>query len=199
MLGLVDRLLWVSQKGRKTISRTRSAIIAITALALTTTPAIAKPKPYDSWGRAGVDFETYRKDALECALSGYYADVSETEHAKKFVRATRRLEAADDSSMGMPLATPQEDIYRMATIAARSEQIRSSIRPEKLMRELQGAMVGLVEDCLVERGYLRFRLTADQQKELSHLKKGTPERHHFLHALASDPDVLDTQALHRKS
>ena len=63
------------------------------------------------------------------------------------------------------------------------------------MRELQAALVSIAERCLVDRGYSRFRLTAEQQATLGRLKKGSPERHRFLHALASDPDVLASQRL----
>ena len=177
------------------MTRTGFAVSTATALALLGTPALAEPRPVDSWGRAGVDYETYRNDALECALIGYYADVSETEQAQKFVRATKRLEASDDHGMGMANATPAEDMYRMVGIAERSERIRASIRPEKLMRELQGGLVGVVESCLVERGYSQFRLTDSQREQLARLKKGTDERRHFLHMLASDPDVIEDQAL----
>ena len=169
-------------------------LVAAVSVALAPGPAWAA-RPVDSWGKAGVSFEQYRADAVTCGRSAYYADVAETDHAKAFVRATRRLEAADDHGMGPAGASAAEDMYRMAQLGARSEMIRSSIRPEKLMRELQGALVSIVEHCLEERGYSRFRLTRDQQRDLRRLKKGSPERHRFLHALASDENVLASQRL----
>ena len=183
---------------------TRPGIVAAIAVsaALLAAPAAAKPKPVDSWGRAGVDFETYRTDARECALQGHYADVSETEQAKTFARATKRLEASDDTSMGPAIATPAADnapapdtMYRTNAIAARTEQIRAGIRPEKLMGELHQGLEGVVESCLLDRGYSQFRLTESQAKSLSKLEKGSDERRHFLHALAADPAVLENQAL----
>jgi hypothetical protein len=182
---------------------TRSGIVAwIATLASLAAPASAESKPVDSWGRAGVDLETYRTDALECALMGHYADVSQTEQAEKFIRATKRLENSDDSSMGPAVATVAADnatapdtMYRMAAIAARTEQIRASIRPEKLINELHIGLVGVVETCLLDRGYSQFRLTESQSQALSRLKKGSDERRQFLHALAADPAVLEDQAL----
>ena len=122
-------------------------------------------QPFDTWGKADVSFEQYRDDA------------------------------AARHGMGTAGASAAEDMYRMTQLAARSEQIRSGIRPEKRMRELQAALVSIAERCLVDRGYTRFRLTAEQQATLGRLKKGSPERHRFLHALASDPDVLASQRL----
>jgi hypothetical protein len=183
---------------------TRTGIVAAIAasVALSAMPAAAKSKPIDSWGRVGVDFETYRTDARECALQGHYADVSETEQAKKFVRATKRLENSDDTSMGPAMATsaadnapPPDTMYRTTVIAARTEQIRASIRPDKLVGELHEGMVGVVESCLLDRGYSQFRLTESQSKALSKLEKGSDERRHFLHALAADPAVLENQGL----
>ena len=169
-------------------------LAAAVPLALTPAPAWAA-ELIDTWGKAGVSFEQYRDDAVTCGRTAHYADVSETDHAKAFVNASRRLEAADDHGMGFAGASAAEDMYRTTQLAARSEQIRSSIRPEKRMRELKAALVSIVERCLEDRGYSRFRLTSEQQEALGRLKKGSPERHRFLHALASDADVLASQRL----
>jgi hypothetical protein len=155
-------------------------------------PASGAPRPQESWGKAGVSFEDYRNDAVECGRLAYYADISETDHAKAFVSATKRLEAADDHGMA---AIGEDDMYRLAQLGARSEQIRASIRPEKRMRELHAGLVQVVEICLEERGYSRFALTDEQRKELGKLKKGSAQRHRFMHALASDPQVLRTQEI----
>jgi hypothetical protein len=162
---------------------TRSGIaIAIAAsLALLATPASAKPKPFDSWGRAGVDFETYRTDSTECIAIAYYADVSQTKQAKAFVRGTRRMEATD----GMPMD--------FLELARRYAQIQYSVRPELQVRQLRDRMQEVVDNCLIDRGYSQFRLTDSQRKQLSMFKKGSVERHHFLHELASDPEVLQRQ------
>jgi hypothetical protein len=169
-------------------------LAAAVSLALAPSPVWAAD-PVDTWGKAGVSFEQYRDDAVTCGRTAHYADVSNTEHARAFAEATRRLEAADDHGMGGAGATPDEDMYRMAQLGARSEQIRSSIRPEKRLRELKAALVSIVERCLVERGYSRFRLTGEQEQALRRLKKGSPERHRFLHALASDESVLASQRI----
>ncbi len=181
------------------MTRTGIGFALAASLALLAAPASAKPKPVDSWGRAGVDIETYQNDAVECALLGHYADVSETEQARQFVTATKRLETSDDHSTGSfsgnPAGDSSAEMYRVAQIAARNEQIRSSIRPDRLMNELKQGLVGVVETCLAERGYTQFRLTESQAKALSRLDRGSDERREFLHALAADPTVLEDQAL----
>ena len=167
--------------------------IALLLAAALAVPGAAAPKPQESWGKADVSFETYRTDAVECGRLAYYADVSDTEQAKLFVSASRRLEAADDHGMGVPSATSEMELQRMVGLAARSEQIRAGIRPEKRMKELHVGLVDVVETCLEQRGYSRFTLTEEQRDALGKLKKGSPERHRFMHSLASDADVLRAQ------
>lgn len=192
-----------------------SVLMALTA-ALAATPAAAAPRPVDSWGRAGVAYETYRNDSLECGLLGHYADVSRTEQARLFARASRQLETIDSTSYAgssVPAAAAamggggsQGGIVAPDTSTAaapsggveqarRYEQVRRGIRPEKRMQELKEGMVGVVEDCLRERGYVQFRLTDEQREMLSHLSRGSEERREFLYRLASDADILSAQQL----
>jgi hypothetical protein len=175
-----------------------SVLCGAVALALSAVPAAAAPTPVDSWGKAGVDLETYRNDSLECGLLGHYADVSQTEQAQAFVTATRRLESVDNTNYVSPSAGPAQSADMAIVQARQYEQIRRSIRPEKRIDELKQGMVGVVEGCLQERGYVQFRLTDEQTETLSELDRGSDERRAFLHRLASDPVVLEAQALPRQ-
>jgi hypothetical protein len=181
--------------GKTALRLFRHAPPAVLLLALTAAPAAAKHQPVDSWGRPGVDFDTYRNDALECGLIGYYADVSQTKQAQDFVTATRKMESLDNVNFVPASASVDEAVARSVEQAARYEQVRTSIRPEQEMRELKQGMLQLVAVCLKQRGYVRFRLTEDQRKALNKLKKGSDERKHYLFRLASDPDVLSAQTL----
>jgi hypothetical protein len=190
-------------------------LLGTLALALTAAPAAAEPRPVDSWGRANVDYETYRNDSLECGLLGYSADVSQTEQARLFVTASRQMESIDNTNYAAPSAPAAAavgsggsqggvQVPDVSTMAATSrgveqarqyEQVRRSIRPERRMDELKRGMVAVVEACLRERGYVRFRLTEDQRETLSRLDRGSDERREYLHGLASSAAVLDAQAL----
>lgn len=162
--------------------RVRLAIAATAALALAT-PAQSAPRPQESWGRAGVDFATYRQDAVECGRMAYYADLSRNEHAQAFATGTRRLEMID----GLPL-----DYLSLARSYA---QITEGMRTESRLRDLDQSLQSIVDICLTRRGYVKFALTEEQRDRLGHLRKGSPERHRYLHALASDPEVVSAQAL----
>ena len=170
-----------------------SVLLAAMGIALAAAPAAAEPLPVDSWGRAGVAYETYRNDSLECGLVGYYADVSQTEQAQAFVGATRQLESVDNANYVSPSASAAAGSGLWVEQARRYEQIRRGIRPERQMKELKQGMTAVVEDCLRERGYVQFRLTDEQREMLSHLDKGSEERREFLYRLASNPEVLAAQ------
>lgn len=192
-----------------------SALWAALAVTLVATPAAAARNPVDSWGRANVDYQTYRNDSLECGLLGHYADVSQTEQARLFVGASRQLESIDNTnhapaatssaaSMGgggsrggilTPNASDAAIVSSGVEQARRYEQVRRGIRPERRMAELKQGMTAVVEGCLRERGYVQFRLTDEQRRALSRLREGSDERREYLYELASDAEILHAQAL----
>ncbi len=148
------------------------------------------PEPMTSWGEAGVAFDTYRADAVECGREGYFRDVSGSEAAKVFKDASRQFENSE-TALGRPARTG--DLNRVGNINARSQQIVSGTRPRERMREVAGVLNGTVAACLTKRGYVRFTLTEAQEKALKAYPAETEARHNFLHALASDAKVLAAQ------
>ena len=152
------------------------------ALAQTALPPklSSKSAPVTSWGKAGVSFEQYRADAVTCGKAGYYRDVSDSKAAQAFVKGSRMIDTALSTG-----ADPGIDVARVV----------EGVRPELRMREVGALLMGGVEQCLVGLGYSRFRLTEEQRDEAEKLKVGTPERHAYLHRLASDADVLARQRI----
>lgn len=170
----------------------RVVLIALAGMPLTALSAHPPRTPTVSWGKAGVAFDTYRTDAVECGRAGYYRDVSDTEAAKVFQQASRRLEA---NEIALGLAAQTGDLTRVGNINAMSQQIVSGTRPRERMREVAGVLNGAVAECLTQRGYVRFTLTEAQEKALKAYPAGTEARRQFLHTLASDPKVLAAQAV----
>ena len=160
----------------------RLAILAAALLAAPL-PVAAAPAPEFSWGKIGITIEQYRRDAVECGRKGYYRDVSGTNAAKLFKRATSMLETNEGMGGGGGL-----DTY------ITSARIVESTQPEKRMAEVRAFLEEAVTTCLTGRGYTRFRLTKAQRARLSKLHFGSPERHAFLFSLATDPNVLAKQA-----
>jgi hypothetical protein len=53
----------------------------------------------------------------------------------------------------------------------------------------------VLDQCLVKKGYSRFRLTSNQMTRLEHLKKMSPERQQYLYQLGSDTTVVTAQKI----
>jgi hypothetical protein len=176
-------------------------MIPLLALAL---PASANsaPAPEESWGKAGVPLAQYRQDALECALNGHYTDISKTDDAKAFVKASRQLDAVTTgasaptttgASAGGPNST--DSIDQMARFADQQQHIVSSIRPEERFHSIKRMLVDRTGQCLASRGYSKFRLTDEQRHRLRKLKFGSQERRVYLYNLGSNPAILQSQGV----
>lgn len=144
-------------------------------------PASAHAAPL-SWGRAGVSLGQYRADAVECGRLGANADMSKDPATQAIVAA----EQFTERNLNAPIIG-SDTALEQALMARR-------LRPAKKLAEAQSAMLTETETCLTRLGYHRFMLTREQSRRLGHLRLGTPERHAYLHALASDPAVLAKQS-----
>jgi hypothetical protein len=74
-------------------------------------------------------------------------------------------------------------VNRAATQQQSQEMAAKRFREDKL------------SSCLVERGYQKFALTAEQNAELAKLKPGSNEYHEYLYKLGADPAVLAKQGV----
>jgi hypothetical protein len=140
-----------------------------------------------SWGKPGVTLDQYRTDASECGHVGGNMDVSNTEAAGVFKRATRELETNEAG-----LTTAQGPAVLDVVIS--SARVVEGTRPKERIQDVKGVMVGAVEKCLVSRGYVKFWLTPKQRERLGHLKIGSDARRLYLYRLAKNPDILESQS-----
>jgi len=161
--------------------------VALGAWAFPTGAAVAPG--HLSWGKPGVPFERYRADAVECGVQAHYTDVSGTEAAKVLKQASRQLE---NNEAAVSVATSPDEVVQNA---AQSARIVEAARPAERIGEVRQVLYANLDECLLARGYRAFRLTREQERRLHKLRVGTPERHAFLYSLASDPQVLSTQAV----
>lgn len=164
--------------------RRLTAILILLPVAI----ANAAEHPVVSWGKPGVTLEAYRADAVACGRQGYYLDISNTEAARVFKDASRQLESNEAN-----LSLVAGDIDRATQIANDSGRIVERTRPAERMKQVRTLLQDTVATCLRSRGYTQFQLTRDQQRYLKTLKLGSPERHAYLHDLASNPAILAAQ------
>ena len=162
----------------------RLALAAAATFALTATPALAVGKGRDvSWGRTGISFEQYRADALECGNRAYGAEVE----VPQYNAAVAGWGVASlPSSVWIGLNPGRVYVYSSEL----ADSYRNFVRWHTI-DQLQA----VVDSCLVEKGYQRFRLTSAQMRTLRRLERNSPERHQFLYSLGSDGNVLAAQAI----
>jgi hypothetical protein len=164
-------------------------------------PGLTAPPHDTSWGKAGVSLEQYARDATECA------DTSRTVAVSIKPETLKRLDALSSvqllhlamqivSREGDPVAivAAMSDTKSADDIARRSSTFQGryiSAARQDVVDELQAVL----DKCLTDRGYVRIKLTDAQARALSHLKRHSPERTAYLHALDADPDIIAQQRL----
>jgi len=162
----------------------RLTAVAVLSLALIGTPADAlKVKKRDeSWGKPGVTLAQYRADASECANLTYRSPI--TLHPLPALGGY--------GGMVLPVAlwthfTPGKAQLYTTTIA---EGLKHAA-----WMDVSEQLQAVLDQCLVEKGYSRFRLSSEQMDRLSHLKPMSPERLQFLYRLGSDATVVTAQRI----
>lgn len=167
-----------------------------------------------SWSKPGVDFDTYRAEAVYCGRQGANMEVSNTPEAAILVNASRQIETINET--GVPNSGNNvRDLIPVGGVAMdmtldqtyNPEIARSIEQSHRIGRVVQGARLDVqlkrtgarlqsaIDTCLANHGYRRFRLTDEQQRHLRKLRRGSPERHAYLFSLASDPRVLEQQGI----
>jgi hypothetical protein len=169
--------------------------VASSALVVSTA-GVSAPAPGDSWGKPGVSFTQYRQDSVDCAVQGYTLDISKTEDAREFVRASRELDNLPGGLIETSTATgpaSADSVNIMSDWAGMQQHIIDSVRPEERFKSIKQMQLTRIDQCLVDRGYSKFRLTDDQRHRLGKLKFGSEQRRQYLYSLATSPAVLATQ------
>jgi hypothetical protein len=169
-------------------------LFAVSLVGLVAASAAAAPAPPDSWGKAGVSLTQYRQDAIDCAVEGYALDISKTNDAQAFVRATRELDSVPGGLIAQTIGmNPTANVVDVVSWAGVQAHIIDSLRPEERFKNIKAMQLAQTDACLMQRGYSKFRLTDDQRRQLRHLKFGSDERRAYLYSLASNPAVLEAQ------
>lgn len=128
-----------------------------------------------TWGKPGVSYDQYRRDAVDCALVGATRDVSNDEPAKRYLQGFAMADRALNMPSG-PEGGADLDLYR------RSIELT---QPARQVAGVQAIMVGDVETCLTQRGYDRIQLSKAEQRTLQRLRHGTERRRRFLYDIAA--------------
>jgi hypothetical protein len=172
---------------KKTREATMRAFLLATAAAALSACATSQPEAQTSWGKANVAFLDYWSDAAQCTLAGAQAEVSLPVGTLNIKR--------DASPIADPAIQDRVSSDDASTVGVNDMIMRARLNRVQQMRAMDRARQAVVDQCLAERGYRRFQLTAEQSARLQTLPEGTRERREFLHGLASDPAILSAQGV----
>jgi len=172
--------------------RTALSLPIFILLAAGVATAASARRPALSWGKPGVPYEEYRADATICLREAAGTDLTGTEPANALVLASRRIETVLTSDF-----TPMQGggFDPLITAANAVQQARLAARPDLRIRQAHDILQARLDHCLEEHGYRRFQLTDTQRRQLDRFDRRQVERQVYLHSLASDPQVLASQAV----
>lgn len=183
----------------------RAFVPLVAAAVLVPSFACAVGKPHDiSWGKPNVSYVEYRADTLACANTTYGVQVAmqpKTIRALAAFNSSQLWNFVDGLSFQDLGANPAERGSRVAMTAIDPEHVvfRNTTYTETFNHAARWEVVEqlqrVLDTCLVQHGYQRYRLTATQMDRLHGLKRGTDARELYLHSLGSDPRVLDEQRI----
>ena len=158
---------------------------AALSLALIGAPADALKvkKKNESWGKPGVTLAQYRADALECAQLTYGAPIT-----------LHPLPPMPTGFFGVALPNGEWLDLRPGHVKIYTTTLVEGVKHAAWMDVSEQLQV-VLDRCLLDKGYTRFRLTAAQMAQLDHLKKMSPERVQYLYRLGSDANVVAAQRL----
>ncbi|MEJ0060334.1 MAG: hypothetical protein WDM79_12485 [Terricaulis sp.] len=144
-----------------------------------------------SWGKPDIGFTAYRKDAAGCTYSASIAMMSDLADNSSMAGSTNIVSgnSATASQSGAPSGVGDSTLDPMVIFL--SGYLVERQRDRRVERDLRQ---DVIDQCLMELGYQRFRLTDEQRDHLETLEHGSKDRHLYLYSLAIDPAVLTAQA-----
>jgi len=175
-------------------------IAALAALSLLGSgPAFAVGKPADvSWGKPNVAFASYNADAQQCAQRAFGVTVAMKPQTAEALGALQAMSLYSFISSwnfyqhGGPMAAAEA--VRPDRVPFRNTNYEGMFKHAAWVDVVE-QLQQVVDTCLIERGYRKFRLTDAQRAVLRQLKAGTAERQHYLHSLGANPQVLAAQRI----
>ena len=160
-----------------------SVLVCVMAASCATTPSA----PVTSWGKPNVTLLQYWSDSAACALAGAEAEVTLSIPNYGLVRNATPIA---DPGVGGRVNSDDPSI-----IDTNDSIMRARLNELQQLRNDQSARQSVIDQCLTERGYSRYQLSAAQASELRQHEEGSRERREYLHRLGSDPAVLAAQGL----
>ncbi|MDB5721642.1 MAG: hypothetical protein JWP15_2260 [Alphaproteobacteria bacterium] len=178
----------------------RNLFVTATTILLLAAPAHAKlvsAGPGVSWGKAGVSLDQYRSDSIACGRQAANYDLTGSDPARALAVASKIID--NQANAGPPAVQdatqPPGAAMDALGMAGATPSAVQMVGPDRQIAKAGDLIKTALDNCLAGRGYREFRLTGEQKRKLSKLPVGSDARHAYLHSLASNPTVLENQAI----
>jgi hypothetical protein len=142
-----------------------------------------------AWGKPGVTKQDYGTDVGMCTG---LASKQSTGDGQNTAGGVNGKNGASGSAGAADAAIPAGGSYSGMASSDYAQRAATQQRTREMAE--QRARSDALKNCLVERGYREFPLTAEQVAHLATLQKGSNEYLEYLYKLGSDAEIVDKQS-----
>jgi hypothetical protein len=153
--------------------------------------------PVTSWGKEGVSMLDYQADGIYCAAATENSQGGNGSNSAGGINGSNSSQPATPTVATGPgtggasgAATPigGGGMYREG--ASDDFVNRAAMQQRQVEMQRLKARQAAMSSCLVNRGYVEFKLTEQQRQHLATLPEGSAERRAYLYKLGTDPTIL---------
>ncbi|HEV8442872.1 MAG TPA: hypothetical protein VGQ27_05305 [Steroidobacteraceae bacterium] len=179
-----------------------TAIAACAICGCATQPAA----PPTSWGKEGISMLDYRTDGGQCAvLAATQSSKENGANTAGGINGQNSSAPAQTQGNAAVSAGPSVGASSGGAFPTGGGTYRDMANPDLVQRAAtqqrtsdlanQKARTEGLKKCLTDRGYTEFTLSAEQRAHLATLPEGSDARREYLYKLATDANVIKTQAV----
>jgi hypothetical protein len=154
--------------------------VALTACATTSQPT--------AWGKPGVTKTDFGTDIGMCTGLASQQNSGSGVNTAGGVSGKNSGAGSSAPEQGGGTATVATGTYQGMASSDYAQRAATQQRAQEMAAKR--AQAAVYKNCLVERGYKEFTLTAEQRAKLASFKPGTNEYYEYLYLLGSDPAVV---------
>jgi len=165
-------------------------LAAAVALALSGCAATA---PQMAWGKPGVSKQDYGTDVGMCTGLAAMRNTGDGTNTAGGINGKNNSAGGGGSGQAQPDSNiPAGGSYSGMASSDFAQRAATQQRTKEMAEKR--ARADALKNCLVERGYQEFPLTAEQAAHLATLQKGSNEYLQYLYKLGSDAEIVGKQS-----
>lgn len=168
------------------------AFFLITGIAIAVS-GCATSATQTAWGKPGVSRTDYGTDVGMCTGIASQQGGGGPANTAGGIKGSNNSAAGGGAGAASPSASvPASGTYSGMASADFAQRAATQQRTQQMAE--QRARADAMKNCLVERGYQEFALTAEQAAHVASLHKGSNEYLEYMYKLGSDAEIVGKQS-----